>query len=324
MKGSLYFLDLAQRPEAPGSQRMEAFKKHFKDYKVQTLSRPNNLVEYLSLWFQLMFKRKLTLWISMPPFTLWSLLLLPAPKKILDIRDGWSIAMQEGYGGTSSPSVLKAKIARFIEFFAFLLSHKVIVCTPGLKNYYESFLPTFLFKKTVLIPNGFEKIHYSGIKSISQSKILRCVCAGKFSAYGKDRAKLVIKRLLEKYSDREIKFTIIGPHRSENEWLEQYFMENKLPIQLDLLPTMTPANLDAKLAETDLGIAVVRDPYYELGTKSFLYVAHGIPIFNYFTETNNFTHFFSGCLDSEIRNDLDNSKFSREYQINKMDDTLSL
>jgi hypothetical protein len=321
---SIYFLDLNQPSAAPGNQRMDAFKKFYSHYNIHIINRPKNFFSYLFLFCRMFFKSNTTLWISMPPFRFWSLLLLPFTNKVLDIRDGWSIAMLCGYGNTKNPTPIKAKIARCLEILAFIMAKKVIVCTPGIQAYYMSFLPTFLNKKMILIPNGFNTQYRATLKVIKNSPVVRCVCAGKFSIYGADKAKTVLRKLSDRYSNKKIELILIGGERENENWIPDFLRDNGINIDLTIIPNMQPNELDKILPDMDLGIAIVRDPNYELGTKSFLYIAHGIPIFNYFDSPNRFTHFFSDFLDNDLRLDAENSKFSREYQIQKNAEYLSL
>lgn len=121
-------------PGQPISERSDAYARHFL-VRYQTYARrafPKNLVELVSLVRDSRTSEKTIFVMSMPPFRNWLLFFMPRINIILDIRDGWSIAMKTGYGDTSDRSKIKAFIAQRIERFAIRRSDMTITCTPGL------------------------------------------------------------------------------------------------------------------------------------------------------------------------------------------------
>lgn len=310
----LFFINIDQDQNAPGNLRLTAFKKIYKErgHEIVGIDPPGSLFNFARQIYQ---KPKRGLWISMPPFCNWIILLLPLVNKTLDIRDGWSIAMKSGYGGTAPSSPLKAKLAQCMEILAFLLANRVIVCTPGLQKYYQSFIPHFLSKKLVLIPNGFEQAHRSSRKPLPSTDTLQCICAGKFSEYGRNHVEKALLKLHERYPNREVALTLVGADAQSNNWIQDFINHHKMNINLVALSRKSSEELDRLLEKMDLGLAIVRNPEYELGTKAFLYISHGIPIFNYFDSSNPFTDFFSGYLDTDDGDHQPISNLSRKNQI---------
>jgi hypothetical protein len=86
-----------------------------------------------------------------------------------------------------------------------------------------------------------------------------------------------------------VNLKIIGCDFDLNSWLYQ---KNYSHIRIELQERKNRDDLLRVISEADLGVNLVRNPEYDLGTKVFDYIACGIPIFNYFDHTNNFTDYF--------------------------------
>src|SRR5690554_5920017 len=137
-------------PDSPASERISAFKRYYENRgeACNVLSSPE-----ASVWSIFnAARREKTVFLSMPAFRRWWLFLVPGVRVILDIRDGWSIAMSSGYGGIAQVKPVKAFIARIIERLAIKRSLFTITCTPGLRYYLEKISG----RDIVLITNGVE------------------------------------------------------------------------------------------------------------------------------------------------------------------------
>lgn len=239
--------------------------------------------------------------LSMPPFRGWALFFLPFTRVILDIRDGWSIAMSSGYGGNLSPKRHKARIARFIEKYAIRRAFLAITCTKGLQNYLQElsadevlFIPNGLGDKELEIISRIK----NEIKKTTPSDVLTFCCSGQFSEYGKDKAEKLLKTISERYGAAKLKVKLIGSNFSQNSWAIDYFSSltagNGV---IEILPKMDKSEMYAAMAKCDYGLSIIRDPDYEYGTKIYEYIALGLPVVNYFDARNNFTDYFDACLD---------------------------
>jgi len=94
-----------------------AYSDFFKTNNIETeiLQTPRNIFELLNM-IKYIYKNNFgNILITMPGFRKWALLFLPGINTILGIRDGWSIAIESGYGQISTPNKYKAFIARSIE-----------------------------------------------------------------------------------------------------------------------------------------------------------------------------------------------------------------
>lgn len=285
---------------SPAFERTNAFCEFYitEGFDVYKKPYPMNFFELFSLIYTILVEKIDFIFVSQPPFKYSIIFWIPFLKKIIDYRDGWSIAIKDGYGGLVKPNKLKYKIAKLIEKFCIKNSILTITCTPGLHKYLSEISDN---KKTILlIPNGISKSRYDLIKSISEksvknnSNILKFYCAGKFSEYGKGRAKKIIELIKNRYADNIIEINLIGSDYNSNKWIEELVDDN---FKFNLFDRMTKYELYHKLNDADLFLTVVRDENYELGTKVYEYIAFGKPVFNYFSEFNNFVEYFDGAFD---------------------------
>ncbi|WP_067865117.1 glycosyltransferase family protein [Neptuniibacter marinus] len=241
------------------------------------------------------------LFISMPPFRNFWLFFIPGLNIILDIRDGWSIAQETGYGGIVRKKAFKAKISRLIERFAIRRSYLAITCTPGLQKY----LSQISNRELVLVPNGIndndlDLINQLKIKSKKEkdnNTVFFC-CGGKFSEYGQDKVKKLLRIIASRYRGKKLVILLIGCNKNANYWVESFFSQlTSGNSEVKIIPRMHKKELYITMLNSDYGLSIIRDPDYELGTKVYDYIALGLPIVNYFDEPNNFTNYFDACLD---------------------------
>ena len=243
--------------------------------------------------------------ISMPPFRSFKYFFSHRNRVILDIRDGWSIAQETGYGGNVKPKPYKAWLTRKIEWFLIRRSFLTITCTPGLQKHLERVSG----KKVVLIPNGISEERLSLINKLKsgvrkkKSDRLIFVCAGQFSEYGVDKVKKLLSVINERYGDHQTEIRLIGSSAEHNQWVADFYFDISNGRGLvNILPRMNEKELYEFMLEADFGLSIIRDPAYEFGTKVYDYIALGIPIVNYFDFPNNFTDYFDACLDSSFGN----------------------
>jgi len=284
----------------PVAERTLAYDRFFKSNSIETKIKetPKNIFELIDI-IKYIYKNNFNnILITMPPFRNWCLLLLPKVNTILDIRDGWSIAMKSGYGGTVKPNIFKASITRIIEYIGIKLSTLTITCTPGLEQY----LQNLANKKILLIPNGYnddDKRIVDSLRSTESDSTetkkdeIKFICAGKFSEYGVEKVKLVIDKIYNQYTNINITLTVVGANAQENNWIHKYIKQkNYKNITFHLLDRIQKNELYALILEHDMAITIIRDPDYDFGTKVFDYILCNKPIFNYFDTNNNFTKYF--------------------------------
>lgn len=310
---------------SPAYERVSSFILYFEKNGVEivSISYPHGLLKKIKL-LPMMIKGNFShIFISCPPFRFFPFIFLPNIHTILDIRDGWSIAIKNGYGGVLRKRKFAHLIARGIERLALYRSSTCITCTPGLKNYLEGLTN----KKIILIPNGISEKNLKEMRTIKLSYIPTnnkgfkdFVCAGKFSEYGINKAKSVIRTISERYKNHNCRLYVIGADKSKNSWINDYILKEKITnLDYFFIERLSHSDLYAKIADADIAISIVREPSYEFGTKVFEYIALDKPILNYFSEKNQFTEYFDGIFD--INFDSDSSfpthSISREYWIEK-------
>ncbi len=298
----ILFLQPNEINGSPAYERVKAFSSFFKEegFNVEHRPYPISYFSLVKLFFYIYWVKVDYIFISQPPFKYPIIFLFPFVKKIIDYRDGWSIAIEDGYGGLVKPNKLKAKIASTIENFSINRSIFCVVCTPGLYNY---FFEKTGGEKLILIPNGISKENFYHIKNLDKKNIkenglIKFYCAGKFSEYGTERVRGILGKINERYKGVEIEIHLIGSNYDSNIWIEKYIPEN---FSLKIYERMGKDKLYEELNKADIFLSVVRDERYELGTKIYEYLAFQKPIFNYFESRNNFVNYFDGAFDKNFK-----------------------
>lgn len=281
----------------------------------------------VKLWIDCVCGRYDAVILSMPPFRGWGLFFLPFTRVVLDIRDGWSIAIASGYGGNVPIKNFRAKIARMIERWAIRRAFVAITCTTGLQDY----LQKISGRKVLLIPNGIGDDDFQLIEKVKNNFIINKVdgqvvfcCAGQFSEYGESKARKVLEVIAQRYafSDSLI-IRLIGCDPQKNQWACDFF--KKLTNGkgcVEILKTMQKQQLYEAMISCDYGISLLRDPDYEFGTKVFDYIALGLPVVNYFDSPNRFTDYFDGCLDVPFNGQVPPPEIRRSVLIKNMLESL--
>lgn len=314
---------------SPSSARVSAYGKYFEKkgfYVDATVRASGHLI--LNVIWRLFSKGGDYILISMPPFRGWLVCFLPFSRVILDVRDGWSIAIASGYGGIAPKKPLKARAASWIERLAIRRSFATITCTNGLQEH----LQNISGHPVLLIPNGvldddlqlIEKIRAKNLTKKDECKLIFS-CAGQFSEYGLDKARKLLGTIAKRYaSEKSLVVRLIGSDPSINDWADSHFQEltaNKG--RVEILPRMDKEQLFATMMAGDFGLVIIRDPDYDFGTKVFDYIALGLPVVNYFDEPNRFTDYFDACLDRPFGTGLDRPEIRRSTLIEKVLDKVN-
>lgn len=311
----------------PSFERTQAFADFYKScgVEVSVLQTPENIYEIFKIIVFIYRMGIKNLFITMPPFRNWILFLLPYVNIVLDIRDGWSIAMKSGYGGIVKPKKIKHFITRYIEKIAIKRSCLTITCTLGLRDY----LNGLSNEDILLITNGYGKKSYEIVKILKNELSLTkddnidiAVCAGQFSEYGKDKVKKILNKINVNDLNKKTIIKLIGTNAQKNSWIYRWLKENNISnIEIAILPRMDYKQMYKKILNATYGIAVIRDPDYDFGTKVFDYILCEIPVFDYFNEPNKFTDYFKSFLTSTNEKTFTKS-FLRESMIDEKRDKL--
>lgn len=308
---------------SPANERFLSFLNFFKSKDCNTFvfDFPINFLQQLKIIFLILKIKPDYIFISQPPFRFWMIFLLPFINIILDIRDGWSIAIKSGYGGTVKPNKLKYFLVTIIENIMLRKSLLVITCTIGLKDY----LSMKYNKKVMLITNGISKNNFDLISKLDISpnidnKIF--TCAGQFSEYGVDKVKLILDIISQRYHDSHCIIKVVGANESKNSWIADYLVKYK-NMSYVYVDRVNKEELYFILKTSNYALTIIRDPDYDYGTKIFEYLACDLKVINYFYEKNNFTEYFDGAFDLNFS---DNSIFDkciiRESLISEHTDSL--
>ncbi|WP_422089413.1 hypothetical protein [Tenacibaculum ovolyticum] len=323
----ILILDIKDGKEGqPSYERVKAFKEFYNNngFNVISIDTPSSFRELFKL-ILIIYKRNTieSVFLSMPPFKNWILFLFFKNKIILDIRDGWSIAMLTGYGETVLPKKKKAKVARFIERFAINRAKIIISCTLGLVKYLEDLSNN----KIIFIPNGFSQKDMSIVKGIEcenrdNDDLIKMVCVGKFSEYGKDKIKALIKKVKQQFSDKRIQINLVGTNFEQNKWTLDY-VKNINKLDIIFTDRLGREDMYKEIMKNDFGITIIRDINYDYGTKVYDYILCDIPVFNFYKKNTPFTSYFKGVFHDDFNKHIDKSSYHRSLTIqNKKTDLI--
>lgn len=296
----------------PSRERIQAFRQFFQDrgFNVDELDQPQGFAQITRVAGLLRQQPGRMIFLSMPPFRNWWIPWFFGRRVILDIRDGWSIAMATGYGGTVRPNRLKAFLARRIERRALRKAALPITCTPGLQDY----LSRVAGRDLLLITNGFSARDRKIIADLSRETAsatrscdsLVAICVGQFAEYGRDKAEALIRRLVSLFPDRHIDVRLLGCNRSANGWIADWCREQGLSqVEIEILPRVSRESMYREILAADVGLAVIRDPDYDFGTKVFDYILCGKPIVPLDDPNLSFCRFFAGFFVGDEPGDRD-------------------
>lgn len=228
---------------------------------------------------------------SYPPFprlkALPGLLLSRRPF-VLEYRDGWAIAIATGYGGTARPNPFKAMAVRLIEAVLRLRARRVVTVTPGLLRWHG-------VARTALLPNGSELDTLAARRDVDRNKpALTVICFGKFLSYGHNNVMAALETLSRRYEGQTLDIHVYSGAPEETD-LEHPFAN----ITVTRKDPVRPTSLIDFFAGYDLGLAIIRDPDYDFGTKIFDYAQAGLPVVDYFDGYSDLKEFFAGSFDTD-------------------------
>lgn len=223
---------------------------------------------------------------------------------ICDFRDPWSFNIRRGYGNPSAKiNSVKIVIAEWIEKLIYKLCYRFWVCTPGMYQLYAE-----LFKddtKLDMIPNGYDfdpEIigNFEASKNLAPNPDkLHLVCLGKFAEENPITAKKALTQLKEFYRKNgsdSLAIDFIGtPVSPTGELLREVKLEKISTFH----PKMSYLEAIKIAAKANMGLCVIRDEKFDLGTKAFDYIGLGLPIYNCFQNDSNFSQFFSNFLSRD-------------------------
>ncbi|MBO6853875.1 MAG: hypothetical protein JJ872_08945 [Marivivens sp.] len=215
-------------------------------------------------------------------------LLLARRPYVLEYRDGWALAISTGYGNTVPAKRAKALLVGLIEAALRLRAYRVVTVTPGLLRWHG-------VARTILLPNGSEIDFSVPRRDVDLSKnVLNVVCFGKFLSYGHSNVMAALETLSRRYEDKTLNIHVYSGVSEETDLEHQFaniIVTRKDPVR--------PTSLIDFFACYDLGLAIIRDPDYDFGTKIFDYAQAGLPIVDYFDVYSDIKTFFAGAFDTD-------------------------
>ena len=281
---------------SPAYKRQHSIKKLLEGIGYEVLFNENENENEIDIYY-----------FSFPPFLrileIIRILFLKKPY-ILEIRDGWSVAILTGYGGTTTKKFFKGQLVRFLEYLLKRKSIAVVGVTPGLCHYLGG-------ENLLFLPNGSNIGEKKGKRSVDLSKdSLKIICLGKFGNYGLNNVHQSLATLSARYHAKMLFLDVYSLDRQE---LEGVILPNNVSITLKA--PVNQSEVSGVLAKYDIGVAIIRDQNYDFGTKIFDYIQSGLPVLDYFEEDGDIKRYFAGGFDTDFGSF--ESNLSREKLIEK-------
>ena len=231
---------------------------------------------------------------------------------IVDLRDPWSLSIIYGYGDRIHPLwTKKARMALWIEHYAYTHCAEMWVCTNGMYSFYkEQFKDS---QRLRMIPNGYEssllkKIDLENIVGLTyKAEIPTYVCLGKFAEYGLENAHRVLNQIMAGNQNKRFKILLIGCDQQAN---QQFFANFYPDVNYEIRERLPYSQALQIAASCQWGICIVRNEDYEYGTKIFDYIYLKLKILNIFDRNKDFYQYFKDYLDNPEQ--IDRARFDRQ------------
>jgi hypothetical protein len=329
VKEILFIAYFFQQEDGVGSFRSRALAEMLKTngYSINVISKhsfhsitkKNILLWGLFCLFRVLFSKERIVYVSCGPFLHLPFINLAAiirrKQLVVDFRDPWSLNIKHGYGQDVKPNSLKLFIAESVEKQIYRTCTYFIVCTEGM---YESYKALFNDgTKIVTIHNGHvlneDVVH--GIKEHSGETSIQFVCLGKFAEYHYDKALATLKKISALRDEgKKVSVKFIG---SDIELTQGLIKEAGLEKDATVYPRLKYDEAISIARNSDVGLVVLRNEAYEIGTKIYDYIGMGIPVLDSFENGSNFKNKFNKYLFTDTTFTIpieDRVFYSRENQ----------
>ncbi|OQP04628.1 hypothetical protein B1690_15245 [Geobacillus sp. 46C-IIa] len=331
MKDVLFIAYFFSESDGVGALRSRSMVRFLKEKGVSVevmardsfrgIGKKNFYVWTILCIFKLLFSKQKNVYISCGPFNhllpLSLACFIRKKKLIVDFRDPWSINIKTGYGKSGAKiSKFKLFVSSWIEQLVYKICRHFIVCTKGMKSYYQKLFGNDT--KIRLIMNGYDfdigEVDKYKDSHIKNNGVLKFVCLGKFAEYDEQKAHEAISKIKDiKNEGYSVHIYFVGTNKEPTlSILKQY----KLDDCSTFYPRM-PYKEALKIAiNCNIGMLIVRNEEIEYGTKVFDYIGLGLPVLDIFDHSNNFYKEFKNILNlsqsfSEIPKDI-RSLYSRD------------
>jgi hypothetical protein len=329
VKEILFIAYFFQQEDGVGAFRSRALADllESEDYRINVVSKHsfhsitlrNILIWGLFCFFKVIFSREKIVYVSCGPFLHLPFINLAAvlgrKKLIVDFRDPWSLNIKHGYGQSVKPNQFKLFIAETMEKMIYRTCTYFIVCTEGMYEAYKA-----LFQdgsKIVTIHNGhvLEADIVRGTKVHRDETAIHFVCLGKFAEYHYDKALGALNRIADlRENGNKVSLKFIG---SDQELTQRIVKAAGLESETTIYPRLKYEEAIEIAKNSDVGLVVLRNEEYEIGTKIYDYIGMGIPVLDSFEDGSNFKKKFKNYLFTDTVFTIpveDRLFFSRENQ----------
>ena len=242
------------------------------------------------------FMNRTPVFISAPPFKLIFFGLIALLPVYIDIRDGWSVAIQNGYGSENiKRRPIKAFIARLVELLLIMKARNIFCATDGISKYLTTNLPR-IDAKILVISNGHSyELNKAFFSERCRNNAIKILILGKFEEYGIKHALQSLKVVSERYQNNDI---VVHKYSYKLD-PEIVSAAAQLNIKIELKRPLNNKALVKASNDYDFGLAIVRDANYEVGTKVYDYLAFGLPIIKLYDDNTEINYRFKNCFDTD-------------------------
>jgi hypothetical protein len=221
----------------------------------------------------------------------WLACRLARKEYVCDFRDPWSPLYSRAWR-TTSLARLKGHVARLVERLVYRDCKRFWVCTPGMLAAYSALFGTD--EKLELVLNGYDFEPRSATGAQEQStRTLRIVCIGRFAYQDPIRARRVLAKLGSALAacSQPVRLDFIGTDSATVKMISAVGLEQITTFH----PKMSYEQAIELAQSADLGLCLLRDERFDLGTKAYDYIGLGIPIYDSFepdSQARRFLHDF--------------------------------
>lgn len=217
---------------------------------------------------------------------------------VIDFRDPWSFNYRRLMirRGASLSLAARLFLSRCLEKRLYADCMRFWVCTPGMRQMYANLFDSS--EKIDLVPNGYRFNSRDLALPRDTSDTVRLVCLGKFAEYGYNRAESVLedieRRSRATHTPIELSFVGSGPETKKA--VEELGLQDRTAFH----PRMPYIEAVRLAARADMGLCLMRDEQFDLGTKVFDYIGLGLTIYDSFQRSSNARRFLKPFLSSDL------------------------
>jgi hypothetical protein len=178
-------------------------------------------------------------------------------------------------------------------------------------------------RKLDLVLNGydFDDTTIDLTPKIDNPESLQLVCLGKFASYSPMRAKVVLEELEKRTVHNgpdSLCLEFIGPDPETRVLIQEVGLEHNTVFH----PKMSYDEAVRLAARSDMGLLLICNEKFDLGTKGFDYIGLGLLIYDTFEDNSNARQFYEPFISKDKRKVIDPNLRVAYHRKNRFKDFL--